>query len=70
MTSAPEGGCPPSLTLVILFPFTTISTLWRGWSEVPSINVAARIAIIFPRGSAWLALLRDDAGQQWKKENR
>src|SRR5690349_9397284 len=52
MTSAPAGGAP-SFTLAILFPRTTMVTLSRGWAEVPSIKVAAWMAMVFSGAGGW-----------------
>src|SRR5215469_10361392 len=63
MTSTPSGGFPPWLTLAILLLFTTISTSWRGCADVPSINVAAWMAIVFS-GAAGL----DSCAQRVEKK--
>src|SRR3954468_22760299 len=47
MTVAPAGGAPPSVTLSILIPRTTMVTLCRTCEEEPSMRFAARMAISF-----------------------
>src|SRR5260370_40529754 len=69
MTSASAGGFPPSLTLTILFPFTTIHTSWRGREDVPAIKVGAGMAnVFFGAAGAWGFFARAGGNKKTKKK--
>src|SRR3954469_20720034 len=55
MTAAPAGAAPPSVTLSILLPRTTITTLCRTCEEEPSIRFAAWMAVTFSGLEVWAA---------------